>query len=325
VPTGFTETTTGTWGGTVTFTANPSFSFAPGAKPITFTIVAFVSSTVASNTSVKNTVALSSLGSGTPLVAPGGHMPSASVTAQVNVAAASLGASSLGNGKEDLTIYGTSGSNFIYVLPTTGNKILVIENGHTLAPVLASSITGRIVVYACGSGTNVVYISPLLAQSAWIDGDGGTGNDIFYADSGNCVLVGGSGRNELISGRGDNILIGGSGAGPNIILGTQGNNVEISGSTSYDDDAHDVAMAAILAEWSSTDSYTKRVQCLDGASTSGQNGVNAFTSATITRGTGLGYLFGGVGENTYFALQTGPVRARDYIFGHKSLEVITTI
>jgi hypothetical protein len=327
VPTGFTASTPapGTWGGTVTFTAIPSFSFAPGAKPITFTIVAYVSPTVASNTAVKNTVALSSLGSGTPLVAPGGHLPSASVTAQVNVAGASLGASSLGNGKEDLTIYGTAGSNFIYVLPTTGNKILVIENGHTLAPVLASSITGRIVVYACGSGTNVVYISPLLAESAWIDGDGGTGNDIFYADSGNCVLVGGSGRNELISGRGDNILIGGSGAGPNIILGTQGNNVEISGSTSYDDDAHDVAMAAILAEWSSTDSYTKRVQCLNGTSTAGQNGASAFTSGTITRGTGLGYLFGGVGENTYFARQTGPVRARDYVFGHKSLEVITTI
>ena len=308
VPAGFTVSKPAVGStGKVTFS---TASFAAGASA-TFTVVACVSSTAGSNTSVSNTVTLSS---GTPLT--GSSVTTASVQAQVNVAGASLVASSLGTGQTDLVVTGTAGLDQIYVLPTTGNQIVVIDDGHKFGPFAAP--TGRIVVYS-GNGNDMVYVSPVLRQSCWIFG--GTGNDTFYADSGNSVLVGGSGCcNVLHSGRGRNILIGG---GRSIIVGTLGDNVEISGSTAYD--TNEAALAAILAEWSSSDSYATRVGRLNGTITGGLNCSSVLNASTIHHGTRCDYLFGGNGQNTYFASQTGAALASDYIFAQKSWEQITSI
>jgi hypothetical protein len=308
VPAGFTASTPAVGStGKVTFSA---VSFAAGASA-TFTIVACVSSTAGSNASVSNTVTLSS---GTPLT--GRSVTTASVQAQVNAAGASLVASSLGTRQTDLVVTGTAGSDHIWVLPTTGNQLLVIEDGRVFGPFAAP--TGRIVVYS-GNGNDTVYVSPVLTQSCWIFG--GTGNDTFYADSGNSVLVGGSGCcNVLRSGRGRNILIGG---GRSIIVGTLGDNVEISGSTAYD--TNEAALATILAEWSSGDSYAMRVGRLNGTITGGLNGSSVLNASTIHHGTRCDYLFGENGRNTYFACQAGAALSSDYIFAQKSWEQITSI
>ena len=203
------------------------------------------------------------------------------------------------------------------MLPVAGNLLVVIEDGRLFGPFAAP--TGRIVVYG-GNGNDMVYVSPLLTESSWIFG--GAGNDVFYADSGNSVLVGGSGNNVLVSGRGRNILIAGCG-GRNVILGTQGDNVEISGSTAYD--ANQAALAAILAEWSSGDSYAQRVGRLNGTIAGGLNGSWVLVAGTIAHGTNDNYLFGGTGQNAYFARQTGSLLARDYIFGEKYSEIVTSI
>ena len=198
VPPGFTPSTPPAGStGKVTFTAA---LFAGGASA-TFTIVAAVSSRAGTGTWVSNKATVSSA---TPLT--GTSISTASVKAQVNVAGASVAGSSLGTGQTDLVVTGTAGSDVIYVLPTTGNQLLVIENGHVLGPFAAP--TGRIVVYS-GNGNDLVYVSPLLKESCWIFG--GAGNDDFYADSGNSVLVGGSGNNVLVAGCGHNLLIGGAG------------------------------------------------------------------------------------------------------------------
>ncbi len=300
--------------GKVTFNAA---SFAAGASA-TFTLVACVSRTAGSNTWVSNQVTVS-VSPATPLT--GNSVTTASVKAQVNAAGASIVGSSLSTGQTDLVVAGTVKSDSICVLLTCGNRLLVIEDGHLFGPFAAP--TGRIVVYS-GDGNDMVYVSPLLTESCWIFG--GAGNDVFYADSGNSVLVGGSGSNMLVSGRGRNILIGGSG-GRSMILGTQGDNVEIGGSTAYD--ANEAALAAILAEWSSGESCAKRVGCLNGAMTGGLNVLNGTTidlnGTTIEHGTDCSFLFGGIGQNTYFDRQTGWVLARDYIFGQKSSEQVTPI
>jgi uncharacterized repeat protein (TIGR01451 family) len=296
-PAGFSAPTLA--GGVVTFTAN---QFAAGPFSARFTIVARVSSTAGSNTWVSNSVSVSATNLSSKSVT------TASVKARVNAAGAGLVGSSLGNGQTDLVVTGAAGSDWIYVVPTVGNQLLVIENGQILGPFAAP--TGRIVVYA-GNGNDMVYVSPLLTEQSWIFG--GTGNDLFYADSGNSVLVGGSGRNTLVSGRGHNLLIGGSGGG-NMILGAQGDNVEIAGSTNCD--ANEAALAAILAEWSGSDPYAKRVAAIA-------------AEMTITPGTGSDYLYGGSGGNTYFAhtkvLVSESVLARDYIFQQKSTELVTQI
>jgi Ca2+-binding RTX toxin-like protein len=309
VPAGFTASTPAVGSsGVVTFTATQNF--APGAS-VTFTIVGLVSPTAGSGTPVSNKVSVKSDNTASNSVT------TASVQPQLNAAGASLGASSLGNGKTDLVVTGTGGSDAIYVLPTTGNQLLVLENGHQFGPFAAPS--GRIVVYS-GNGSDLVYLSPLLSEPSWIFG--GIGNDVFYADNGNSVLVGGSGNNVLVSGRGNNLLIAGSG-GRNEILGTQGNNVEVGGSVSYQ--TNEAALAAVMAEWSSGDSYTARVGKIDGNIAGGLNGSWLLNASTITHGSGYDYLFGGIGQNTYFAHQTGSVLARDYIFGEKSSEIATPI
>ena len=292
--------------GMVTFTAP---LLAAGASA-TFTLVAGVGPTALSNTSLSNKV---SVCCATPLSSS--SVTAASVQAQVNAAGASLAGSSLDTGQTDLVVTGTAGSDTIYVLPA-GNQLLVVDDGRAPGPFAAP--TGRIVVYS-GNGNDMVFISPLLRESSWIFG--GAGNDTFYADSGNSVLVGGSGNNVLFSGRGDNILIGGR--GHTTIMGTQGNNVEVGGSVNCE--ANEAALAAILAEWSSGDSYATRLGRLDGVIGGGLNGSWVLNASTIDHGPSGDYLFGGIGQNSYFARQTGPVLARDYIFGQKSSERITSI
>ena len=96
----------------------------------------------------------------------------------------------------------------------------------------------------------------------------GTVNAILYGDSdgydtlaaagsGNDILIGYAGHDSLTdSGSGRNILIG-SGAGGDDLTGN-GNDILVSGTTSFDSDnsASIAALDAILAEWTSTVSYT---------------------------------------------------------------------
>ena len=68
-----------------------------------------------------------------------------------------------------------------------------------------------------------------------------------------------------------------------------------------------------------------RVDRLNGTMAGGLNGSSVLDASTIDHGTGCDYLFGGIGQNTYFARQTGSAPARDYIFGQKPSEKITSI
>jgi hypothetical protein len=284
-------------GGTVTFTANQDLAVGASGPSATFTIVARVSSTAGSNTWVSNTATVS----GNNLTTN-----SVTVTAQVNVAGASLVGSSLSNGKQDLVVTGTAGPDSIFVLPTCGNKLLVIEDGRVFGPFAAP--TGRIVVYS-GNGNDMVYASPVLTEQSWIFG--GAGNDVFYADGGNSVLVGGSGSNMLFSGQGYNILIGGGGGSLNYIMGTKGNNIEISGSTCYN--ANQAALNAILQEWASGGSYSVRVQKITQTGLSVNGSTVKLNSSTIQQAAACEFLFGGTGQNLFFARQTGSMVDGDFV------------
>ena len=85
---------------------------------------------------------------------------------------------------------------------------------------------------------------------------GGTGNDTLIAGIGNDVLVGGSGNDVLMGGTGKNLLIAGGGA-DNVVGGTN-QDLIIGGSTTYDNNL--TALAAIMAEWTSADTYAVRIK-----------------------------------------------------------------
>ena len=126
----------------------------------------------------------------------------------------------------------------------------------------------------------------------------GTVNAIFYggtgghdtltvaaAGSGNNILIGnGAGDTLTDNGSGRNILIGG-GAGGDTFTGN-GNDILVSGTTTYDSNtaANIAALDAILAEWTSGDTYATKISKIN---VTGVGAGNAYklNSSTITQDT----------------------------------------
>jgi Ca2+-binding RTX toxin-like protein len=87
---------------------------------------------------------------------------------------------------------------------------------------------------------------------------GGPGVDVVQGGAGNDILVGGGGVDVLSGGAGRNLLIGG--AGSDVVVGSASDDILIAGSTAFDNDP--AALARIMAEWTSSRSYTQRVNNL---------------------------------------------------------------
>jgi Ca2+-binding RTX toxin-like protein len=92
-------------------------------------------------------------------------------------------------------------------------------------------------------------------------------------------LLGGEGDDLLVGGDGRDLLIGGTGA--DRIVGNADDDILIAGRTNHD--AFDDALALIMAEWSSSRSYSDRVANLRGTGT----GVRA-NGSTFLRTDGVG-------------------------------------
>jgi Ca2+-binding RTX toxin-like protein len=88
---------------------------------------------------------------------------------------------------------------------------------------------------------------------------GGAGTDSLYGESGNDALLGGEDDDLLDAGTGKNLLMGGS--GEDELRGGTSEEILIGGTTQYDD--NQLALAAIMKEWSSTRSFKQRTDRLD--------------------------------------------------------------
>jgi hypothetical protein len=115
---------------------------------------------------------------------------------------------------------------------------------------------------------------------------GSTGNDVLIGGPGNDTLNGGGGGNDILvgssgnnvlntSGSGRSILIGGTGS--DNLTGGSGGDLLIGGNTDYDSNTG--ALQAILAEWTSADSYSTRIS--DIRNGGGLNGSFKFNSTTV--------------------------------------------
>ncbi len=130
---------------------------------------------------------------------------------------------------------------------TTANLTTTATSGSPSYIVDSSAFTGVTNLSAGGTVNAIMF------------GSSTNGSTLSATGSGNDVLIGGSGKQTLTdTGTGYNILIGGPGV--DTITGN-GNDILISGTTSYDSNtsANIAALDAILAEWSSSDSYSLRI------------------------------------------------------------------
>jgi Ca2+-binding RTX toxin-like protein len=141
----------------------------------------------------------------------------------------------------------------------------------------------------------------MLAVPAYIFGDGGNDNLDAGGSNANNVVVGGSGNDKLFGGAGRDILIGG--VGEDVLRAGVGGDIMIGESTDYDSNIG--ALTALLAEWGRTDiGYNARVGHLQGLA-GGLNGPYVLTNATVHNDAVSDDLFGGAGEDWFFARLTG--------------------
>ena len=189
--------------------------------------------------------------------------------------------SSLTSNTETLTATETAGV-------TLTNTSLALAGGGTLS--LGGFAKANLTVTtASGNPTAIVDASGFSNGPTNLTVNGGGGAIVYggtagkstltASGSGDDILIGNGGGDKLTdSGSGMNILIGGGPGGDTLTGG--GNDILVSGTTSYDADtaANIAALDAILAEWTSSDSYATRIgKIFAGVGTGGADALNGST------------------------------------------------
>jgi PKD repeat protein len=154
----------------------------------------------------------------------------------------------------DLAVGGTAdGDDHIILTTASGSQITAKLNGATLG---TFAPTGRLLAFG-QAGDDDIQVSGSLTLPAWLDG--GDGDDRMHGGGGHDVLLGGAGADLLIGGQGRDLLIGGTGA--DRVIGNADDDILISGFTAYD--ASVIALASIMDEWTSGQSFADRVAALE--------------------------------------------------------------
>jgi Ca2+-binding RTX toxin-like protein len=177
------------------------------------------------------------------------------MSSTIIVKAAELQADPLFPGMTMLVVGGTLLDDEIEITAVCQtSRIRVSINDHNLG---AFAPTSRIVVYG-QAGDDFIKVSNAIHLDAWLYG--GDGNDYLQGGGGNNVLLGGSGNDTLVGGKGRDLLIGG--AGHDVLIAEGKEDILIGGTTAFD--ANEIALAAIMAEWTSTHSRASRIANLSG-------------------------------------------------------------
>jgi Ca2+-binding RTX toxin-like protein len=220
-------------------------------------------------------------------------------------------------GQTDLVAGGTLGNDSIRFNPQ-GNSgaIQVTINGASLGTFTPS---GRLIAFG-QAGDDSITVAGSISLPAWLYG--GDGNDNLNAGGGNSVLLGGAGDDKLIAGKGRNLVIGGTGA--DSLNGGSGDSILIAGTTAFDN--QEAALAAILAEWGSTDSYATRVANLSGTGTGPCLNGSYFLVAgvTVLDDGKPDKITGSAGQDWFFANVLGP-GVLDTITGNTNKGVVTDL
>jgi autotransporter-associated beta strand protein len=223
-----------------------------------------------------------------------GAMPNA----EVELAGGSLsGPAAVGT----LTVYGTPSSDVIRIRPgTEPGGVEVVVSGVSQG---SFHLSERLVVRA-GGGHDVVDAAASVDLSLWLFGE--AGHDLLKGGAGDDVLSGGDGFDLLYGGSGRDLVIGGPGL--DLVVGGGGDDIVIGGTFAYD--AHDEALLAIQAEWTSGRSYPARVANLRGEAANPEfvnraNGdfflIAEGPDATVFDDGALDGLSGGFGSDWFFA------------------------
>jgi Ca2+-binding RTX toxin-like protein len=185
-----------------------------------------------------------------------------------------------------------------------GIEVVINQKGpHKQLEQLFTAPIDRIVVYG-QAGNDSIVVSDDVKQTSELYG--GDGNDTLAGGGGDNILVGGDGNDLLSGGRGRNLMIGG--AGKDELRGGCRGDILIGGTTDYD--ANEVALRALLAEWTSADSYKARVDHIFGTLGGGLNGSYHLNADTVHDDGARDELSGGDGRDWFLVGANDKVKDR---------------
>jgi hypothetical protein len=225
---------------------------------------------------------------------------------------------------------GTGTTGYVDIVPITisiqtdpahtSQQMLVINDGYSYSDITLSSAANNGVSLGLGAYTLGTVAptngNPFALVIAFDTGYGETIDARKLAVG--SVLVGGSNYSYLYGGSARNLLIAGTGTGGQY-AGSAGD-ILIGGSSSYDSNV--TALAYIMAEWDSSDSYTTRVNKISKGG--GLNASYVLNGTTVSNNNVSNYLYGGTGMDWFFAHTKGKYN-KDYIYNRTSGEVATNI
>jgi Ca2+-binding RTX toxin-like protein len=222
-------------------------------------------------------------------------------------------------GRTVLGTFATSELGRIVIFGLAGNDLLVVDSRITKNAELHGD-AGKDLLHG-GSGSDALFgedgndilkggkANDRLHGGAGNDHlEGGSGNDHLHGDSGADKILGDSGsdlvlggldNDRLYGGRGRDLFIGGLGA--DRLEGQDDDDLLIGGTTAHDSD--EVALLAILAEWTSSRDYAARMANILAASGPALAGTGIFLQpgVSVDDDGARDELFGNSGKDWFFA------------------------
>jgi parallel beta-helix repeat protein len=189
-----------------------------------------------------------------------------------------------------LVARGTAGNDDIHFsLGATRKTILVTFNGQGRGEFQISQIS-RIIAYGLDGNDALTVDTSITLRSELV---GGAGDDNLRGGSGNDLLLGGDGADYLAGRDGRDFLIGGLGG--DVLDGGNHMDLLIAGTTTHE--SNDLALKAIMTEWTSSHSYDTKVSRLS----TGANGLPRLDATTVLDDGAVDHLTGGGYRDWFFA------------------------
>lgn len=189
-----------------------------------------------------------------------------------------------------LLILGSPGDDHVNVRLDKKSQQIIVQAGNQQIGAFDAAMVSTIQFMGL-AGDDHINVNPHVTATAILDG--GAGNDFLNGGWGNSVLLGGPGDDHLLGSKGRDLMIGGTGR--DHLNAQQNDDILIGGSTTHD--ANSAALLQILAELTSLDSFSVRIDKLRG----GMGGLPMLSATTVTDDAARDIIHGGPGLDWFWA------------------------
>jgi Ca2+-binding RTX toxin-like protein len=213
-----------------------------------------------------------------------------------------------GSGGNDMLIGGAANDTYVFDTDLAlGSDTINETSGGTDTLDFSATTTRAVAIDLSSAAAQIVNAGLTLSLSAnntMENAIGGSLGDTLTGNALNNVLSGGAGDDTLVDGSGKNILIGGTGI--DTISGGASEDLMLGARSTFE--GNSAALAALLAEWTSANTFQVRTDHLLGNAAGGANGSFTLTSTTVKEDNLRDVLNGAAGsKDWYFRNNAGAI------------------